>query len=170
MLKWFFYCYDVKCGVRVQFWTLFKTVLYRTKMGSSIVMMSSLLKRRTLFVLYRTLFKKVLYSTKTGSSIVMMSSLLDKRTSLVQYRTLFKKFLYRTIMSSSIVMMLVREKNPVWCKIEPFPKRFYIEPCTTHSPSLWRTISPCKEPFKHEMVLYRMCCTWFYIEPFSLTS
>ena len=41
-------------------------------------------------------------------------------------------------------------KNPFWCYIEPFSlKRLNIEPCTTHSPSTWRTISWCKEPFKH---------------------
>ena len=31
----------------------------------------------------------------------------------------------------------------------PFSKRFYIELSTAHCPSIWWTISPCKEPFNH---------------------
>ena len=50
-----------------------------------------------------------------------------------------------------------------------------MKPCTTHSPSLWRTISPCKEPFKHEMAAlfcWNCCihCIVFYLVSLSFCS
>ena len=56
-------------------------------------------------------------------------------------------------------VMLVTVQEPFWCYIELFSKRFYIDPSTAHSPSVWRTLSPCKEPFE---------CLWFYVELISL--
>ena len=125
-------------------------------------------------VLYRTLFKKVvlqrtIYSTfsinlknnflkmalyrtiNTQSSLCMIKVFVVpwKRSSdwwslfyMVPYRAFFKKRFY--IAPKKALQLLWHQdlttEESFWC---------YLEPYTTHSPSIWKTISPCKEQFKH---------------------
>ena len=63
--------------------------------------------------------------------------------------------LYITVRSSSIVTILHRNNF----------SRFYVEPYTTLSSSVRKTISQCREPFNHAKFFE---CSWVYIEPFSL--
>ena len=94
-------------------------------------------------VLYRTLLKMILCSTKKGSAFGQACN--NRRTLFGSTQNHVQKgsiqahlqhifHLCSTKMGSSVVMIssLQQQKNAFWFYIEPFSRRIYKEPFTTH--------------------------------------